>query len=112
MRRGTTPTHTFKLNTSLAGLEALYVTYQQNGETIVEKALDDDGVSVDEETSTVTVKLTQADTLLFSASQLDKFAGNENRIRIQIRLAFEDGTRLASNIVTTPAEELLKDGEI
>ena len=115
MRRGTTPTHTFKLNISLEGLEALYVTYQQNGETVVEKALNDEGVTVDTENSTITVKLTQADTLLFSSSQWDKFAPNEhneNRVRVQLRLGFEDGTRLASNIMNTTAEELLKDGEI
>ena len=114
MRRGTTPTHTFKLNLSLEGLETLYVTYQQNGETIVEKALGDDGVSVDTENSIITVKLSQAETLLFSSNEWDKYAPgyNENRVRIQVRLGFEDGTRLASNIMNTTAEEILKDGEI
>lgn len=115
MRRGTTPVHKFKVGIDLTGLDVLYVTYQQNGETIVEKSLEDEDVTVDAENQQILVKLSQADTLLFSSQQWNRFAPNEhrdNRVRIQLRFGFENGTRLASNIMITTVDELLKDGEI
>lgn len=99
MRRGTTPIHTFRPDADLSAATVLYITYQQRGETVLEKALED--VTVTEEA--VTVALTQAETLLFTLAQ---------PVRVQIRAGFSDGTRIASNILTVGVDEILKEGEI
>lgn len=100
MQRGTTPTHTFTFGESLSGakFDKIFITYKQGEKTIVEKSTDD--ITVTE--SAFIVKLSQAETLLFSPGQ----------VRIQIRVKTVMGEALASNIITVPTEELLKDGEI
>ena len=115
MRRGTTPTHTFSLGINLEGLSALYVTYSQNGNVVLEKTLEDDGVVVDQEAKTVKVSLTQEDTLQFSSEHWNRFTPMEqknNLAQVQIRLKFEDGSAPATNIMTIPIDPILKDGEI
>lgn len=99
MRRGTTPLHTFHTDTDLTDATVLYLTYKQAGKTVVEKSKDDLTIRED----AVEVKLSQTDTLSFILGA---------RVRIQIRAGFADGSRIASNIIETTAEEILKDGEI
>ena len=100
MRRGTTPTNIFKTkDISLVEASVLFVTYQQNGETIFEKTLEDCEITEED----VTVHLTQEETLALSNTQL---------VQIQIRVGFPDGSRLASNVVKAPAGKILKDGTI
>lgn len=101
MRRGTTPVHTFATDADLTGASVLYVTYQQRGETVLEKSLGDAGVTVTE--AAVTVELTQDESLSFAESV---------PVRIQIRAGWADGTRAASNIVTASVGEILKEGAI
>lgn len=101
MRRGTTPVHTFATDADLTGASVLYVTYQQRGKTVLEKSLGDAGVSVTE--AAVTVELSQDETLSFTESV---------PVRMQIRAGWADGTRAASNILSTSAEEILKEGAI
>lgn len=100
MQRGTTPTHTFTFGESLSGakFDKVFITYKQSEKTVIEKTIDD--IAVTDES--FIVKLTQAETLLFSPGQ----------VRIQIRVKTAAGEALASNIITVSAEELLKDGEI
>ena len=64
--RGTTPTHSFTLPDELNGVElaALYITYRQDGKTVIEK----DRSSISIEDGVASVRLTQEETLLFSAS--------------------------------------------
>ena len=38
MRRGTTPTHIFLTDIDLTDAEVIYLTYQMNGKTIMEKS--------------------------------------------------------------------------
>ena len=76
----------------------MYVTYQQNGETVLEKTLED--VTVTE--TAITIALTQEETLAFS----------NGMVQIQIRAKFLDGAALASNILATSVEKILKDGVI
>lgn len=97
MRRGTTPTNTFLLDVDLSGA-TIFVTYEQGGVNVLEKTGADLTVAPD----SIAVKLTQADTLKFKP-------GNVN---IQIRYVDAFGTADASNIITTTAERILKDGEI
>ena len=100
MRRGTTPTHIFRTDINLDNISVIYITYQQKGRTVLEKALED--VSFEDE-NTFSIVLSQEDTLAFKSPDL---------VEIQIRLKYADGSALASGIIRTNAEQILKDGEI
>lgn len=108
MRRGTTPTHTFNSDIDLTGADAVYVTYKQGDTFIAEHTLDN-GVEITADT--VSVTLTQAETLLLDATKIDDLGRTVN-VSAQIRAAFPDGTRIASNIIHIRVEDILKDGEI
>lgn len=99
MRRGTTPTNTFKVDADLSEASVLFITYSQQGKTIIEKTLEDATITPED----ITVNLTQAETLEFNSGI---------PVKIQIRAGFEDGSRIASNIMTTDVSAILKDGVI
>ena len=98
MKRGTTPTNTFKTNIDLTGA-TVFLTYSQRGRVVLEKTGDDLEISAE----AIVTRLTQKDTLGFDALQ---------KVSIQIRYVFPDGTAAASNIMTASVGEILKDGEI
>lgn len=98
MYRGTTPTNVFRTDVDLENASVLFVSYKQNGKVVLEKSLED--VSVKK--TLVTVNLTQKETLLFQ----------DGIVTIQIRAKFPDDTAIASNLIRTTAEEIVKDGEI
>lgn len=98
MYRGTTPTNVFRTDVDLENASVLFVSYKQNGKVVLEKSLED--VSVKK--TFVTVNLTQKETLLFQ----------DGIVTIQIRAKFPDNTAIASNLIRTTAEEIVKDGEI
>lgn len=98
MYRGTTPTNVFRTDVDLENASVLFVSYKQNGKIVLEKSLED--VSVKK--TLVTVNLTQKETLLFQ----------DGIVTIQIRAKFPDNTAIASNLIRTTAEEIVKDGEI
>lgn len=98
MYRGTTPTNAFRTDVDLENASVLFVSYKQNGKVVLEKSLED--VSVKK--TLVTVNLTQKETLLFQ----------DGIVTIQIRAKFPDNTAIASNLIRTTAEEIVKDGEI
>lgn len=100
MWRGTTPTHTFTLpdGVHFEDFAVVYLTYAQGGRTVLEKTKNemeatDDGFRL---------IFSQADTLCFSPGP----------VSIQIRARYPDGRAVASSIITTTAQEVLKDGEI
>lgn len=101
MRRGTTPTHTFCTDLDMTDAEVIYVTYQQNGKTVLEKTRED----VEVDGNKVIVKLTQEETLLFERRR-------DIPVRIQIRARWALGNAVASNIIETTAKEILKEGVI
>ena len=104
MIRGTTPTHIFKTNADLSeGVSELYITYEQ-GTTVVEKTLSDCTIDTEDGVSSITVTLTQNETL--------SFADSGYVADVQIRVKFNDGTALASNILRVPISKILKDGVI
>lgn len=107
MTRGTTPTHTFTLpdNLKTATLSAVYITYAQRGETVLEKTLND----VTNNNGVLTCKLTQADTLAFDV--LDQRCKHDT-VEVQVRMKTSDGAVMASNIISIPIMDILKDGEI
>lgn len=98
MYRGTTPTNVFRTDVDLENASVLFVSYKQNGKVVLEKSLED--VSVKK--TLVAVNLTQKETLLFQ----------DGIVTIQIRAKFPDNTAIASNLIRTTAEEIVKDGEI
>lgn len=98
MYRGTTPTNVFRTDVDLENASVLFVSYKQNGKVVLEKSLED--VSVKK--TLVAVNLTQKETLLFQ----------DGIVTIQIRAKFPDKTAIASNLIRTTAEEIVKDGEI
>jgi hypothetical protein len=98
MKRGTTPTNTFKTNIDLTGA-TVFLTYSQRGRVVLEKTGDDLEISAE----AIVTRLTQKDTLGFDVLQ---------KVSIQIRYVFPDGTAGASNIMTASVGEILKDGEI
>lgn len=100
MWRGTTPTHSFTLPEGMRQQDfaVLYITYSQNGETVVEKT----GEDLQFEDNIIKVIFTQQDTLAFAPGP----------VKIQIRGRMLDGQAVASNHISTTAKEILKDGEI
>lgn len=99
MYRGTTPTHTFTVDADLTACTVMYVTYSQGHSVVVEKSIEDCTITTD----SVTVTLTQEETLHFIAGL---------PVRVQIRAGWAEGTRIASNILVTSANMILKDGAI
>ena len=97
MRRGTTPTITITTDIDLTGASNLFVTFKQGDRVVFEKTLAD--VTVSEKQ--VVCTLTQENTL----SLKDGF------VRFQIRATLGD-SKVASNIMTTSADEILKGGVI
>lgn len=135
--RGTTPYHNFIVPFSTSDVSELYITYLQNGETIIEKSLSDVEITdVDPSTSNgfitdqnkgdsfitnnsdyneeeevaseLTVHLTQEDTLGF------KFwpAAEKNIAVIQIRVLTSNGEAFASEPIRERIYGILKDGVI
>lgn len=98
MFRGTTPTNVFNVDVDLTNAEVIYITYKQQNKVVFEKEKSD--ITVTE--NSLTVKLTQEETLKLT----------EREVEIQIRARFSDGTALASNIIKTTANKILKDGVI
>ena len=107
MYRGTTPTNTFRTTVDLSDAEVVYITYGQRGNPVIEKEKADItfGTPQDETGQTVytfTVQLTQEETLRFVDSD----------VYIQIRARFPGATAIASKIIKTSVEMVLKDGVI
>ena len=102
MYRGTTPAHTFTTETDLSDAAVIYITYKQNGQNVLEKTKADITFDSEQSAYTMTVTLSQAETLAFDDSQ----------VAIQIRARFDDGRAIASNVISVPVRQILKDGEI
>lgn len=99
MIKYTTPTHIFNVNVDLTSAEVIYLTYKQNNNIVVEKTKEDLTITPTQ----VTVTLTQEDTGGFIMG---------TPVEIQFRAKFYDTTAIASNIMKTTVERVLKDGVI
>lgn len=99
MYRGTTPTNTITVDLDLRGM-TVYVTYTQGREVLFEKTNAD--ITINE--TALIVPLTQADTLRLSS--------RAKVVYVQVRAIDSEGNAVASNVMTTTAEAILKDGEI
>ena len=99
IRRGTTPTNTFTTDIDLTTVKVLYVTYKQDCNTVIEKQKKDVEITPE----SIIVHLSQAETLRFK---------QDKPVEVQIRAKFYDGNAVASNIIKTSVQRILKDGEI
>lgn len=105
MIRGTTPTHTFEFGTlNPEELVQLNVYYAQRGEVILTKTkanFDFNSVTVEGVTTyTAYTKLTQEETLLFTA---------RTEVEIQVRILTNDGIAMASPKYKIPVQNVLDD---
>lgn len=100
MRRGTTPTNTFSVPIDLSAA-TVYITYAQNNRTVIEKTGDE-----------LTFDSTDGYKIIVELSQQDTLAFKAGTVEIQIRAVFETGEALASNIIRTTFDRILKAGEI
>lgn len=99
MRRGTTPTHEFVVDVDMTSATAIYITYKQREKVVLEKNIDDITVT----DTKLMVTLTQEETLMFNIN---------NIVEIQIRAKMDTGEAIASNIIKTSAQRILKEGVI
>ena len=99
MIRGTTPKLEFTLPFDVFQLAEAYVTLSQCSDVVLEKCL----AECEAAGSTLSVRLTQEETLRLSA---------EKETEIQIRVRMHSGDVLASNIIRTNTDRILKDGVI
>ena len=123
--RGTTPYHNFILPILVENIEAIYVTYLQNNEVILDKSnLNDDfditnlidlenaNVEIltpeEQESSQLTLHLSQEDTLKFHFYP----AAKKNIAVIQIRILTTDGEAFASMPINERIFGVLHDGVI
>ena len=98
MIRGTTPTHIFTLPFDTSKISSARVTYAQGEQVVLTKetgacAFDGD---------TITVRLTQEETLLFSCKKM---------VEIQLRVRLLDGETMSTDIMRKSISECL-DGEV
>lgn len=104
--RGTTPTHVFHIPFSIDGIVATYITYAQDDRIVVDKRLDE--ISADVFTNTITVNLSQDDTLAFSCKK--KYS--DNIVLIQIKLLYENDIVCVSIPIREKVVDIIKDGKI
>ncbi len=99
MRRGTTPTHVFNTDVDLSTAAVVWLTYKQGGKILFTKDQSDMTITED----SISVMLTQEETLMFDT---------DRTVKIQIRARFTDDTAIASNVIQTTANAILKEGVI
>lgn len=101
MYRGTTPLFSFKLDTDidLGTVDALFVTFKS---LLNEVSFSKDDCVIDAETKTVSVRMTQEQTLQF-------FPGE---VSVQIRLRVGQNTAYATPVKTVRMDDILMDGVI
>lgn len=101
MRRGTSPTLTFTTPYAAENILSGYITFEQRGAIVVDIALNDPNVTIND--NSISVNLTQEQTLALTTADVCK---------IQIRALLIGGKAVASNIVQDTVCPILKDGEI
>lgn len=104
MRRGTTPTHTFELPFDVSSIKEVQITYSQSDHYLDEKRTKVVKTTKDckLEGKTISVDLTQQDTLAFS---------HKLQVAIQLRVLMFDKTALVSEVIKRDVEPCL-DNEV
>lgn len=103
MYRGTTPTITFNINTDLDlnEIAECWITFKAHI-GVKEKTFDKTDLIIDAENNTITVAMTQEETLYF----------DRGKVFVQIRLRMNDDLAYASDVKEMSMNGILKDGEI
>lgn len=98
---GTTPEFIIELpeEISVASITVAYISFEQWGAKLVEKSIED--IGIDTVNNTVSVTLTQADTLKFAKGEL----------KYQLRFAI-GGAAYATEDFSVPVYTTIKRGEI
>lgn len=94
--RGTTPTHLFTLPFDTALIKSIKITYAHNKIPVLIKQTEDCTL----EDHTVTVRLTQEETLLFE---------NNWVVEVQLRVLMNNGDAIRSKVYNISAGVLLDD---
>lgn len=97
--KGCTCINTFTVPFGKDECESVFITYQQNGKTVIEKTIDYLEFSEEEGQKKVSAFLSQEETI--------NLVSNE-RIKIQIRAKLKNTSVIKSNIIVTTTDELLK----
>ena len=107
--RGTTPTLTFNVKNEqmdLAEIAEVWITFKSKaGVRLVEKTYDINDVTIDATEKTITLSLSQEDTLEFVNAP-------NGEMLVQVRLRMNDDMAFASAIIETSIGQILKDGVI
>ena len=99
MRRGTTPELTFTLPFEISTIRTIWVTFSQKGKEVFTA----DNSKCEMNGNEVKVNLSQRDTLRLTS---------DAPLEIQVRVLTDIGTALASNVIRTTVNRILKEGEI
>lgn len=101
MYRGTTPTILITLPSDIdvSSIDVAYLSFEQYGAKVLEKALED--MTVITSSNSIGVALTQAETLAFKLAT----------VGFQLRFGIGD-EYYSTQIFTTSADRIIKDGEI
>lgn len=94
MIQGTTPTHEFVLPFAAELVKEVRITYEQNGEIVLEKA-ETDCTFVE---NSIKLELTQEETLLFDTKY---------NVKIQLKVLTTEGKVMASQIESVRVGEIL-----
>jgi hypothetical protein len=97
--RGSTPTIYFDLPVDASLLQAIYITFAQNGVTVIEKTIAD----VTREGNTVACQLSQADTLALEGDSV---------VEVQLRWKMPGGNTMPTKPAFFEVGSILKDGLI
>lgn len=96
MIRGTTPTHLFRLPFDTSRIREIRILYAQGGQLVLEKT----GADCVMEENTVSVTLSQEETLQFS---------HRETVDCQIRVLTMDGTAFANQVFHLPVDMVLSE---
>lgn len=106
MYRGTTPNIVIKVNSDLdlSTMEQIWVTFKNKS---AEKTYDKDVIEVDAINNTLTLTMSQEDTLAFQTC-----GSMQGKVEVQLRLLDDEGMAYASNINEVNLLRILKEGVI
>lgn len=96
MMRGTTPVHIFNIPFDTSAIESMRILYAQKEKVILTKVKEDCVLAE----KSITVQLSQEDTLLFNSGSL---------VQIQIRVKTTDGNVSNSDIIEVPVGKCLEN---
>lgn len=105
--RGTTCQNYFKIPFNWDEVSSLYITYKQNGETKLEKDIDD--VTYDAATECISLVLGQQDTLAFDPVGIPADAKRQ-LVYIQLRIKLENEDAYACEPIKDKIADIIKEG--